>query len=320
MNLRPALPASTIGVLIVAVSTIPSFAADEATPREEIVSEASTTPSPEADEPTPSQTADTESASDDQPEEDNDEEDTDTPTFPEVEELLGVPATPTPRPSARAAPPSLNSPEATVTLETFNSTVVEANGDSSVSGNDDPLAATNHQSSATGSQNSGQANGEGSNSGSGNASSAQTQIANAATAPRVPTSSPLNLPRTPAQNVPPYGTDVLAQGLLDSQDPDDNAPTEEFTTGTSEAPGRIESRRIIQPDQAADEASQDSVPEPPASPEAPQHTPSVPQDNRSAPQDHLVTTGFLSVSLALGGALLIASGIALLSWRNRTRT
>jgi|GEM_PF-5936566 len=319
MNLRPALPASMIGVLIVAISTIPSFAADDATPREETVSEVSTTPSPEADEPTPAQTGDTESASDDQPKEDHDEEDTDTPALTDIEELLGVPATPTPRPSGRAVPPTLSSPEAPVTLETINNPVVEANSDSSVSGNADALAATNNHSRATASHNSGQANSDGSNAESGNASNAQPPIANSATAPGVPTSSPLNVPSTPAQDVPSHRSDILAQGQMDSQDPNDSPPTEEFTTGTSEAPGRIESRRIIQPDQTADETPQDIVPDP-ARPDAPQHTPSVPQDNRSAPQDNLVNTGFLSASLALGGALLIASGIALLSWRNRTRT
>ena len=59
MKLRPVLSAGTIGVLIAAASALPSFATENETPRERVVSETPATPSPEAEEdPTPTPTSD----------------------------------------------------------------------------------------------------------------------------------------------------------------------------------------------------------------------------------------------------------------------
>ncbi|GAA4106288.1 hypothetical protein [Enteractinococcus coprophilus] len=288
MKLRPVLSASAIGVLIATVGALPSFATDDETPREREVSVTPVAPTPDVeDDPTPSPSGDTESASEDAPEDapgdEDPEEDDETQTPPAIEYLLESTAEPTVRPSVQAPEPSPVTTETQTALESLTSPFAVAERGSNEADNTRNGAAAN----------------------------------NPASAPEGFLFGPQDVPLIPAQ-APFIGTDALVQALLDTQSPDDVAPVEERTTGTNEAPGRVESRRIVRPDQPTDAAPQESVSNPQESPSSPEDARAEStEDTRSAPEDSLVTTGAASALLAIGGILMIAGGAGILFWHRR---
>ena len=139
----------------------------------------------------------------------------------------------------------------------------------------------------------------------------QAESNNSGNAPGGIDFGPQNLPIVPAEAVPFARADAPAQLLLSAQNSQDNGPAEETTAGTSEAPGRVESRRIVRPDQPAAAAPQENITNP-------QTSPSNPDDSRSAPPNNLVTTGAASALLAIGGVLMIAGGAGILFWHRHS--
>ena len=316
MKLRPVLSASAAGVLIAAASAVPSLATEEVTPREREVSVTPVAPSPEAeDEQTSSPPEDTESPSEEASEEavdddDAEDEEGDTEEPSAIEDLLEETADPVVRPSVQAPEPPPAPAEAPTRLETLNSPFAAADSGSNGTNDNSAAAEGNSQARAALPQNSGQANGEVSNSPFANTPSAQAETNNPGSAPEGLVFGPQNLPIVSAQDAPFVGADALAQALLDAQSPNDGEPVEETTVGTSEAPGRVESRRLVRPDHATDAVPHEASNPQDAGTESSQET-------RSAPQDSLVTTGAASALLAIGGILMIAGGAGILFWHRR---
>lgn len=325
MKLRPVLSASAIGVLIATAGALPSFATDDDTPREREVSVTPVAPTPDVeDEPTPSPSSDTESASEDAPEDapgdEDPEEDDETQTPPAIEYLLESTAEPTLRPSVEAPEPSPVTTETQAALESLTSPFAVAERGSNEADNNRNGAAANNQPQAAQAESPGQTPGAAQNSILADSPMAQTEANNPASAPEGFLFGPQGFPLLPAQ-APFIGADALAQALLDTQSPDDVAPVEERTTGTNEAPGRVESRRIVRADQPTDAAPQESVSNPQESPSSPEDSRAEStEDTRSAPQDSLVTTGATSALLAIGGILMIAGGAGILFWHRRLST
>ena len=333
MKLGPVLSASTIGVLIAAASAVPSLATEEETPPGRIVSVTPVAPTPSAeieDEPTstPSPTA-TESPSEDSSEEpvddhDDDAEDEvaeeeDDPEDPSViENLPEVTAEPEVQPSVQASEPPPVPAEAPTFSEALNSPFTDAESGASAVNNDSAAAETNNQAMPTFPQNSGAAPRQVANSPFANSPIAQAETNSPGNAPQGIVFGPQNLPFVPAEDVPFVGVDALSQALLDTQNPNDNAPVEETTAGTTEEPGRVESRRIVRPDQPTAPAPQENISNPQETPSNPEDSrPDATEDIRSAPRDNLVTTGAASTLLAIGGVLMIAGGAGILFWHRR---
>ncbi|OAV61784.1 hypothetical protein [Enteractinococcus helveticum] len=319
MKLRPVLSASAVGVLIAAASAVPSLASEEETPREREVSVTPVAPSPEAkDEPTSNPPENSESPSEEGTAEVVDEEEDDTEDPSSIEDLLEETAEPV-RPSVEAPEPPAVPAEAPTRLEALNSPFVAADNGSNVANNDRAVTEANTPNGAARSQNPGPAPREVSNSPFANSPAAQAESDNSENAPEGIVFGPQNLPIVPAEDGPFVGADALAQVLLNAQNPIDNEPVEETTDGTSEAPGRVESRRIVRPDQPAAAAPQENITNPQTSPSNPEDSRSDSlQDTHSAPPNNLVTTGAASALLAIGGVLMIAGGAGILFWHRRS--